>query len=224
MKTTAVIVAAGTASRMRGIDKILAPLGGVPLLLQTVRAVASSAQIDRILIVTRADLLETVKNLCQAEEKVTDVLVGGETRTASVMNGLRAVQTPLVAVHDGARPLVTAQVIDEAVAAAEVCGAAAPAVPVYDTVKVARDGIVTATPDRSTLFAVQTPQVFRTELLRSALQAADERGLALTDDCSAVEAAGMTVRLTAGSTENLKITTPIDLVLAEAILKRRNTQ
>lgn len=224
MKTTAVIVAAGTASRMRGIDKILAPLGGEPLLLQTVRAVASSAQIDRILIVTRADLLETVKNLCQSEEKVTDVLAGGETRTASVMNGLRRVTTPLVAVHDGARPLVTAQVIDEAVAAAEVCGAAAPAIPVHDTVKVARDGIVTATPDRATLFAVQTPQVFETERLRSALEAAAERGIALTDDCSAAEAAGMTVRLTAGSEENLKITTPIDLVLAEAILKRRNAQ
>lgn len=224
MKTTAVIVAAGTATRMRGIDKILAPLGGEPLLLQTVRAVASSAKIGRILIVTRPDLLETVKNLCQSEEKVTAVLAGGETRTASVMNGLRRVATPLVAVHDGARPLVTAQVIDEAVAAAEVCGAAAPAIPVHDTVKVARDGVVTATPDRSTLFAVQTPQVFETERLRAALEAAAERGIALTDDCSAAEAAGMTVRLTAGSEENLKITTPIDLVLAEAILKRRNAQ
>lgn len=224
MKTTAVIVAAGTASRMRGIDKILAPLGDIPLLLQTVRAVASSAQIDRILIVTRADLLETVKSLCRSEKKVTDVLAGGETRTASVMNGLRRVTTPLVAVHDGARPLVTAQVIDEAVAAAEICGAAAPAIPVHDTVKVARDGIVTATPDRSTLFAVQTPQVFETERLCVALEAAAERGIVLTDDCSAAEAAGMTVRLTAGSEENLKITTPIDLVLAEAILKRRNAQ
>lgn len=224
MKTTAVIVAAGTASRMRGIDKILAPLGGVPLLLQTVRAVSSSEKISRILIVTRDDLLETVKTLCAGEKKVCGVLAGGNTRTRSVMNGLRAVQTPFVAVHDGARPLVTAQVIDEAVAAAELCGAAAPAVAVNDTVKIARNGAVIATPDRSTLFAVQTPQVFETERLRAALEDALARDIPLTDDCSAVEAMGMTVRLTAGSTENLKITTPIDLVLAEAILKRRNAQ
>lgn len=221
-RCTAVLVAAGSASRMRGIDKIMAPLGGAPLLLQTVRALAASAHIDGIVIVTRADLAAQVEALCRAEKKVCGVIVGGATRAESVANGLRCVQTPLVAVHDGARPLVTVRVIDEAIEAAARCGAAAPAVAVHDTIKVARDGLVAATPDRSSLYAVQTPQVFDTALLRAALQAASERGIALTDDCSAVEAAGKPVRLTAGDEENLKITTPVDLVSAEAIWKRRN--
>ena len=110
---------------------------------------------------------------------------------------------------------------DEAVKAAEAYGAAAPAVAVHDTIKIARDGMVEQTPDRSTLFAVQTPQVFYTETLRQALLSAMEQGIPLTDDCSAMEAAGHPVHLTAGSEENLKITVPSDLILAEAILKRR---
>lgn len=221
-RCTAVIVAAGSAQRMQGIDKLLAPLCGTPVLLHTVRALASCEKIAQIVIVTRAELVPTVQTLCAQEAKVCHVVAGGSTRAESVMNGLRFVQTPLVAIHDGARPLVAVQVVEAAIAAAEVCGAAAPAVRVHDTVKVAQDGFVTATPDRSTLFAVQTPQVFETVRICAALTAAQAQRLALTDDCSAVEAAGMMVRLTAGSEENLKITTPIDLVFAEAIMKRRN--
>ena len=130
-------------------------------------------------------------------------------------------ETELVAIHDGARPLVTTEIVDEAVAAAGESGAAAPAIPVHDTIKIAANGFVEATPDRSTLFAVQTPQVFFTAQITQALQAAIAQGIALTDDCSAMEAAGKPVRLTAGSRENLKITVPSDLALAEAILKRR---
>ena len=218
---TAVIVAAGSASRMGGIDKLFAPIGGIPVLLRTVQALSASAQISEIVIVAREGVLSKVRELCAAEKKLKCVVSGGETRVHSVRNGLCAVETPLVAIHDGARPLVTAAVIDAAVAAAELHGAAAPAIAVHDTIKIAQAGVVLSTPDRATLFAVQTPQVFATEKIRAAIDTALALGIALTDDCSAAEAAGMTVQLTAGDRENLKITTPLDLDLAETILKRR---
>ena len=218
---TAVIVAAGTAQRMRGIDKMMTPLSGTPLLLRTVRALAASESITHIGIVARDDLVSLVATLCAEEPKLAFVVPGGSTRAESVLKGLENVKTALVAIHDGARPLVTADIIDEAITAAGESGAAAPAIPVHDTIKIAANGFVETTPDRSTLFAVQTPQVFFTAQITQALQAAIARGIALTDDCSAMEAAGKPVRLTAGSEENLKITVPSDIALAEAILKRR---
>ncbi|MGM9599397.1 MAG: 2-C-methyl-D-erythritol 4-phosphate cytidylyltransferase [Faecousia sp.] len=219
----AVIVAAGSARRMQGIDKIMAPIGGIPMLLRTVQAMAASEWINEIVIVTRADLIKRVQALCSAEKKVCAVTAGGESRAESVLCGLRQVHSELVAIHDGARPLVTPQVIDSAVCAAETYGAAAPAIAVHDTIKVAVDGIVKETPDRRTLFAVQTPQVFFLEHIQTALAEALSCGIALTDDCSAAEAAGMQVYLTQGSEENRKITVPTDLILAEAILKGRET-
>lgn len=218
---TAVIVAAGTAQRMRGIDKMMTPLCGTPLLLRTVRALAASEKITQIIIVTRDDLVSQAAALCADEPKLVSAVPGGSTRPESVLRGLKKVETGLVAIHDGARPLVTTGIIDEAVAAAIECGAAAPAIAVHDTIKIAANGFVETTPDRSTLFAVQTPQVFRTAQITAALQAAMAQSIPLTDDCSAMEAAGKPVRLTAGSEENLKITVPSDLALAEAILKRR---
>lgn len=221
---TAVIVAAGTAQRMCGIDKMMTPLGGVPLLLRTVRALSESEKNTEIIIVTRDELLPAVAALCAAEPKVTTVTLGESSRAGSVLKGLEKVKTELVAIHDGARPLVSARVIEETIAAAEQYGAAAPAIPVHDTIKVAQNGIVERTPDRRTLFAVQTPQVFHTAAIRAALTAALAQGILLTDDCSAMEAAGYPVHLTAGEEENLKITVPSDLILAEAILKRRETR
>ena len=219
---TAVIVAAGTAQRMCGIDKMMTPLGGVPLLLRTVRALSASEKIIDMIIVTRKELLQDARELCERDDKRScAVVAGGSSRAESVLRGLEAVRTELVAIHDGARPLVSVRVIEEVIAAAEQYGAAAPAIPVHDTIKIAQNGIVVQTPDRRTLFAVQTPQVFRTETIRVALQAALAQNLPLTDDCSAMEAAGYPVHLTAGEEENLKITVPSDLTLAEAILKRR---
>lgn len=219
---TAVIVAAGTAQRMCGIDKMMTPLGGVPLLLRTVRALSASEKIIDMIIVTRKELLQDARELCERDDKRScAVVAGGSSRAESVLRGLEAVRTELVAIHDGARPLVSVRVIEEVIAAAEQYGAAAPAIPVHDTIKIAQNGIVVQTPDRRTLFAVQTPQVFRTETIRAALQAALAQNLPLTDDCSAMEAAGYPVHLTAGEEENLKITVPSDLTLAEAILKRR---
>ena len=221
----AVIVAAGSATRMQGIDKMLVPLAGVPVVLRSVRALAASDCIDSLVLVTRAELMETLRTLCAEVSKPVTIVVGGASRPESVLAGLAALPegTELAAIHDGARPLVTQAVIAEAVEAAGRCGAAAPAVPVHDTIKQAENGLVRATPERKTLFAVQTPQVFDVKLLKTVLRAAMERGIALTDDCSAVEAAGKPVVLTQGCEENLKITTPVDLTLAEAILKRRKT-
>ena len=221
----AVVVAAGSATRMQGIDKMLVPLAGVPVVLRSVRALAASDCIDSLVIVTRTECMETLRTLCAEVSKPVTVVPGGASRPESVLAGLAALPegTELAAIHDGARPLVTQSVIAEAVEAAERCGAAAPAVPVHDTIKQAENGLVRATPERKTLFAVQTPQVFDVKLLKTVLRAAMERGIALTDDCSAVEAAGKPVVLTQGCEENLKITTPVDLTLAEAILKRRKT-
>lgn len=222
--TAAIIVAAGSAARMGGIDKIFAPIRKLPVICRTLAAFNNHPLIDEIIVVTRPDVLERMSRICVAYEKVRIVVTGGADRTASVRRGLDAVseQTQLVAVHDGARPLVPAEVITKAVAKAAKFHAAAPAIPVKDTIKVSETGAVDATPRRETLFAVQTPQVFDADLLRGALQNAAEQHLTLTDDCSAVEALGMSVQLTEGSEENIKITTPLDLELAAAIAARRD--
>lgn len=225
---TAVIVAAGTASRMHGTDKILTPLAGEPVLTRTIRVFENHPLIDEIILVVRADQKETVGAMVEAQgfSKIRGITVGGDTRAASVMAGLdlAAPETTHAAIHDGARPLVTEAVVTQAVETALRTGAAAPAIPVKDTIKVADRGVVTATPNRSALYAVQTPQVFDFDLLRGALHQAQSEGAAVTDDCSAVEGLGMKVHLTEGDEENIKVTTPLDLVVAEAILQRRQTQ
>ena len=129
----------------------------------------------------------------------------------------RAHQVP-IAVHDGARPFVTQEVLEEVIRKAAECGAAAPAVPVTDTIKRAKAGVVEETLDRETLFAIQTPQVFEASLLKAALQKAAEEGVTLTDDCGAVERLGMRISLTRGDRANLKLTTPTDLDLGLGIL------
>ena len=217
----AVIVAAGSASRMGGIDKVMAPLGGEPMIVRTVRTFQSSDAIREIVIVTREDLLVPIMDLCHGFDKVRAVIVGGNSRDESVRKGLAALsaKTKLVAVQDGARPLVTWQVIDRAVRAANSYGAAAPAVAVKDTIKVVRGGIVAATPDRSALRAVQTPQVFDIDLLTGALARAKQDGAAITDDCSAVERLGMSVKIVEGDERNIKVTTPMDLKIAEMLLE-----
>ena len=219
----AVIVAAGNASRMGGIDKVMAPLDGEPMLMRTVRTFAQCDVIREIVVVTRADLQATVIGLCAGFDKVRSVVVGGSDRPASVQVGLDALsgQVSLVAVHDGARPLVTEQVIDRTVRAAHTYGAAAPAVPVKDTIKVVKGGVVAATPDRSSLQAVQTPQVFDLDLLKGALKKASADGAVITDDCSAVENMGMSVKIVEGDEHNLKVTTPMDLKIAQALLEEK---
>lgn len=220
-KCGAVIVAAGSASRMKGIDKILTPLAGEPVLSRTLAAFQECDAVAEIVIVTRPDLILAVTDLSKGFPKVRAVVAGGKTRQASVAAGLGALSDDcsLAAIQDGARPLVTWQLIDRTVRAANTYGAAAPAIPVKDTIKTVKGGLVESTPDRAFLYAVQTPQVFDTDLLKAALRKAQAQGTAVTDDCSAVENLGMKVKIVEGEERNIKITTPLDLKIAEAILE-----
>ena len=219
---SAVVVAAGSSTRM-GTDKLMLTLGGIPVIVRTLKAVEAAPSVDEIILVTREDMMVPLSQLCQefALTKVTKVIRGGKTRTESVRLGTLEASgdAQVIAIHDGARPLVTTEVIENAIAQALESGAAAPAVPVKDTIKVARKGIVESTPDRASLFAVQTPQVFEASLIRAALQKALDDGAELTDDCSAVERLGMKVVLTEGDVRNLKLTTPEDILTAEALLE-----
>ena len=217
----AVIVAAGSATRMGGIDKVMADLGGEPMIVRTARAFQNCEAIASIVIVTREDLIRPISDLCRDMKKVAAVVAGGKSRQESVHLGLNALpkRTKLAAVHDGARPLVSWQVIDRVVRAANTYGAAAPAIPVKDTIKVVQGGLVKETPDRSSLMAVQTPQVFDFDLLRGALRKAEEDGAQVTDDCSAVERTGMRIKIVEGDERNLKVTTPMDLKIAELLLE-----
>ena len=217
----AVIVAAGSASRMGGIDKVMAPLKGEPMIVHTVRAFQSCDAIKEIVIVTREDLILPITKLTNAFDKVTAVVMGGKSRQESVALGMNALSEKcgLAAIQDGARPLVTWQLIDRVVRAAHAHHAAIPVIPVKDTVKVCNSALVVSTPDRSTLRAVQTPQVFDFDLLRGALKKAAEDGAEVTDDCSAVERLGMTVRTVEGDERNLKVTTPFDLKIAEMLME-----
>ena len=217
---SAIIVAAGSSSRM-GFDKLLADVGGRPVLVRCLEAFQQAPSVSEIVVVTREELIPEAARMCQefGLTKVTKLIRGGENRTQSARLGTLEADrdAPLIAIHDGARPFVTTQVIEDAVAQAGKSGAAAPAVPVKDTIKEARDGLVERTLDRDRLYAVQTPQVFEASLIRAALQKALEDGVELTDDCAAVERLGMKVVLTAGDEQNIKLTTPMDLLLGEGL-------
>ena len=217
----AVIVAAGSASRMGGIDKVMAPLNGEPMIVRTVRAFQNCDAISEIVVVTREDLILPITSLCAQMDKVQAVVAGGSSRQESVHLGLNALsgKCKLAAIHDGARPLISWQVIDRVVRAANTYGAAAPAIPVKDTIKVVQGGVVKETPDRATLQAVQTPQVFDFDILRGALKKAKQDGAQVTDDCSAVERIGLTVKIVEGEERNLKVTTPLDLKIAQLLLE-----
>ena len=219
----AVIVAAGSASRMGGIDKVMAELNGEPMVVKSVRAFQECDAIREIVVVTRPDLIVPIRDLCIGFDKVTAVVAGGKDRPASVTNGLNALsdKVKLAAIHDGARPLISWQVIDRAVRAANTYSAAAPAIPVKDTIKMVQGGIVKETPERKHLYAVQTPQVFDFDLLRGALKKAVLDKAEITDDCSAVERMGMSVKIVEGDERNLKITTPMDLTIAKMLLEEK---
>ncbi len=220
-KCGAVILAAGSASRMGGIDKVMAPLGGEPMIARTVRTFQECDAVSEIVIVTREDLILPITSLCMGCDKVKAVVSGGKSRQESVGKGLNALgkDVKLAAVHDGARPLITWQLIDCCIRAANTYGAAAPAIPVKDTIKTVEGGIVVNTPERAKLRAVQTPQVFDIDLLKGALLKAYQDGAEVTDDCSAVERLGMKIKIVEGDEKNLKVTTPMDLKIAQMLLE-----
>jgi len=225
-RCTALVAAAGSSQRMGGANKLLQPLEGVPVLVRTLAALQVAGGVDEIVVAAREEDIVEVSQLCRTYgiTKCSKVVRGGESRVHSVLlAALEAGPEPeLLAVHDGARPLVTPELIDRVIAAAARCDAAAPAVAVKDTVKFVReDGGVEETLDRERLRAVQTPQVFQADLLKAALQSALEREDPVTDDASAVERLGKVVFLVEGEEENLKITTPADMILAEAVVRAR---
>jgi 2-C-methyl-D-erythritol 4-phosphate cytidylyltransferase len=230
MHVTAIVPAAGGGTRLAGpLPKQYLPLAGIPLLTRTLQALRSSRRVDRLILVVppghearcRGDILEPFGLVAD------QVVPGGMDRQASVYAGLLRLATDadLILVHDGARPLVTPALIQAAVSAAAEAGAAVVAIPVTDTIKVAgADGQVKETPERGTLWAAQTPQVFRAPLLLEAHERALRDGFRSTDDSTLVERLGYPVRLVPGSPENLKITTAADVALADQILRARDTQ
>ena len=191
------------------------------MIARTVRTFQNCDCISEVVIVTRQDLIQPITDLTREMPKVRAVVRGGSSRQESVDLGLGALSKDMkmAAIHDGARPLITMEVIDRTVRAAHTHNAAAPAIPVKDTIKVVEGRVVVNTPDRSTLFAVQTPQVFDFDLLRGALKYAEETGAQVTDDCSAVELLGMKIKIVEGDERNLKVTTPLDLKIAEMLLE-----
>ena len=215
-KTAAALIVAAGASRRMGFDKLSARIGNSTVLERAMTAFDSHPMIDEIVVVAGANAA-AVRQLARRMHKPCRVAAGGAERYDSVRNGLEAVTADLVAVHDAARPFVSAQGIARALTAALETGAAAPAVPVKDTVKRGADGLVLETPARDTLFAVQTPQCFFTQEYRTLLSTTDPAGV--TDDCSVYERAGKPVTLVEGEYANLKITTKEDLPRKETAMR-----
>ena len=224
---SAVIVASGSSTRA-GRDKIFASLCGVEVLARTLSVFERCTCIDEVILVVRQDKIEASAELCKRNgfDKVVKIVCGGETRMHSALAGVAEVsrKASLIAIHDGARPLVTEELITEVVHNAVLYKAAAPAVAVKDTLKRVDHHFMVQTLSREETAAVQTPQVFEATLIKAALADAVSRKLPLTDDCSAAELFGVKARLVPGSEENLKLTTPLDFIIAEAIMKSREKE
>jgi 2-C-methyl-D-erythritol 4-phosphate cytidylyltransferase len=221
-KSGAVIVAAGSSERMGGIDKMFTILDGKPVLARVIEVFQACSRIDDIVIVLNRQNLAKAKKLVAEEgwSKVKDVCEGGRRRQDSVLNGLDCLgKCDWVVIHDGARPLVTVEIIENGLDAAEETGAAIAAVPVTDTIKMVSDDLtIQGTPPRQSLWAAQTPQVFRYDVIINAYR---KLKYEVTDDARAVELTGGSVKIYQGSNDNIKITTPEDLAVAEILLKKR---
>lgn len=219
-KVGAVIAAGGSSRRMGGADKLFALLNGKHVLGRVLEVFQSCPVVDRIvLVLSRENLVRGEDLRKQADlSKLTDIIPGGERRQDSVIAGLGLLpECGWIVIHDGARPLVTPEIIERSLEEAQETGAAVAAVPVTDTIKVAGDDLlVQGTPPRGNLWSVQTPQTFRGEIIR---QAYDALKYEVTDDARAVEIAGGKVKLFTASYDNMKITTAGDIALAEILLK-----
>ena len=220
MSNVAIILGAGNGTRMKSEkSKLLLEIGSKTVIERSVEAFLSVSDIDEIVVVARAQDIDIYSELL-TDERISFV-IGGATRQQSVKNAVETVDDAhLIIIHDGARPLIKCEDIEKTIRAAEEFSAAAVGVFVKDTIKIVdKQGFVESTPDRSTLFAVQTPQIFDFDLYKSAMQKADEQGLDFTDDCQLVELCGGKVKMVEGSYSNIKITTPDDIALAENLLK-----
>lgn len=222
MYTSAIIVCAGNSSRMKGKNKILLPLGKRLVIGVTMNAFQQCEAINEIIVVAREQDIPQINEEAKKAgiTKLITCTTGGATRQESVINGIRCISknAEMIAVHDGARPLVRPEQIENVIKDASVFGGASLGVPVKDTIKVVDDGIITDTPPRKSLYITQTPQVFKRKLYFEGIDFALEHQLDFTDDCQLVEAIGGKIYMTTGDYSNIKITTPEDIKLAEALL------
>lgn len=226
-KVTAIVLASGKATRMgSGLDKCFLSLGAKPVVAWSLLAFEACKDVNRIILVVRKDQVAAARGLQMmfGIKKLKAIVVGGRRRQDSVQAALKGIapyETQFIVVHDAARPCVTPALISETLKSARKFGSGVAAMPMVDTVKVAeKDLIVTSTPDRSTLWAVQTPQTFESKKLIEAYNTfGTDKTVTYTDDASVMEAAGETVRLVKWTEPNIKITTPIDLTIAAALLK-----
>lgn len=222
---SAIIVAAGGSTRMGlGYSKQFIPLCGEPAIAHTLRAFENSDIIDEVIVVCREQDLYDITTIAgdKGFDKISAFVRGGSTRDESVKNGILACDERAThfAIHDGARPLIDGEDINAVVTVAFDCGAAALGTPVTDTIKVVDgENRILSTPDRSSLRAVQTPQVFEKELYLRALENGSNKGI--TDDCQLVESIGESVRIVLSQRQNIKLTTQNDIKIAELILKER---
>ncbi len=229
IETSAVIPASGLGKRLgKGQGKAFVSIAGRPLIAYTISAFQDCPAVDEIILVALADQIADLEALAKEYSftKVTAVVPGGDVRQDSVLNGISAVSptSAIIAVHDGARPFVTPAIIASSIDAARADGAAIVAVPVIDTIKTSLDGCtVDYTPEREKLYSVQTPQTFKRDIIECAYKRACVDGFVGTDDASLVERLGVPVRIVRGSYENIKVTTPIDIAIAEAIMSSRKT-
>ena len=225
LRCAAVIVAAGESTRM-GSDKIFMDLCGQPVIAHTIQAFENSPLISEIVIVTRSCSIERLAELCSKMQfsKVSKIVSGGKTRTESALAGVSEVgrSAELIAIHDGARPLVTEDVIIRTVLAAADYHSAVPVIPSTDTLKILDDEkYIIGEADRKIIYRVQTPQVFDADLIKGALTTAVKRNAVITDDCSAMEILGIKTCTVTGDEDNIKLTTPNDLLNASEIINRR---
>jgi 2-C-methyl-D-erythritol 4-phosphate cytidylyltransferase len=219
---TAIVLAAGRSTRMGGgPNKQFLELLGKPLLWYSLAAFEQCRAVDNVVVVRRPDYAAQAEQLARQFPKITAFADGGVERQNSVWNGLEKATGDIVAVHDGARPLVTPALIEATIASARAHGTGIAATKVVDTIKEAEDKVVLRTVDRTKLWAVQTPQTVRTELLRQAYRQVFAQELVVTDEAAAVELLGRPVHLVETPFLNLKVTTPNDLAIAEALLRVR---
>ena len=218
-----IIVAAGSSSRMKGINKQFMPVLGIPVIARTLMAFEACVDVSKIIVVTASDSVADVQAICQkyAINKLSEIVVGGANRHQSVMNGIKCLDSSdaKVMIHDGARPFIDTKTITEVATTLQSYDAALCVCKINDTVKqVSDEGIVTATVDRSMLYSAQTPQGVDVKKYISACETLPDVE-SLTDDASVMEAAGYDVKVVIGSARNIKITTPDDIAIAEAIVK-----
>lgn len=220
---SAIIACAGSFTRMNGMNKQLLELGGIPVAVRSMLAFEQLDEVTEIIVSARENEIDEYKKLAEKHgvTKLKAVVKGGETRQQSIFSAYKEVskETRYVAVHDGARPLVSPENIKQCIRDASIFGGAVLGVPVKDTIKNVDGGLITDTPDRRKLYITQTPQIFRKDIYVKGINFALSHELDFTDDCQLAEAVGAKVAMTESSYRNIKITTPEDIAVAEILLK-----